>query len=144
MGIYNNIDTLIKESMKNKELDKVNVLRLIKAEIVKKIKDGFEYSEVLEGNVLNKMISQREDSIEQFSKANRIDLVEKENRELEIIKTFAPKQISDEEIISVTEKIISDYETVSMKDMKTILSKVQEVYPTANGKLVSQVLKKHI
>lgn len=141
--MYNEIDKLIADAMKNGEKDKVNVLRLIKTEIVRKIKDGSSYSELLEANVLNKMVSQREDSISQFSKANRMDLVEKEQKELDIIKLYAPKQVSDEDIISETEKVISLFGSISMKDMKNILAEVQKVYPTANGKIVSQVVKSH-
>lgn len=138
------IDSLIAEAMKSKESEKVAVLRLIKTELVKKEKEGKELTDLIEANVLMKMVSQREDSIDQFSKANRMDLVEKEQRELDIIKLFAPKQVSDEDIISETEKVISNMGgSVTMKDMKNILSEVQKVYPTANGKIISQVVKNH-
>lgn len=138
------IDFLIAEAMKNKETEKVSVLRLIKTEFVKKEKEGKGLTDLIEANVLMKMVSQREDSIDQFSKANRMDLVEKEQRELDILKLFAPKQVSDEDIISETEKVISNMGgSVTMKDMKNILSEVQKVYPTANGKIISQVVKSH-
>jgi len=138
------IDSLIAEAMKNKETEKVSVLRLIKTELVKKEKEGKGLTDLIEANVLMKMVSQREDSIDQFSKANRMDLVEKEQRELDILKLFAPKQVSDEDIISETEKVISNMGgSVTMKDMKNILSEVQKVYPTANGKIISQVVKSH-
>ena len=141
--IYNQLNSLIAEAMKNKDNERVNVLRLIKSELVKKEKEGKELTEQIEANVLMKMVSQREDSIAQFTKANRMDLVENETKELNIIKEFAPKQVSDEDIIAETEKVISVMGTISMKDMKTILTCVQRVYPTANGKLVSQVVKNH-
>ena len=138
------IDSLIAEAMKNKETEKVSVLRLIKTELVKKEKEGKGLTDLIEANLLMKMVSQREDSIDQFSKANRMDLVEKEQRELDILKLFAPKQVSDEDIISETEKVISNMGgSVTMKDMKNILSEVQKVYPTANGKIISQVVKSH-
>lgn len=144
MGIYNKIDALIKESMLNKETKRVQVLRLIKSEIVRKIKDGNEYDEALEVSVLNKMISQREDSIEQFKKANRLDLAENEFSELEIIKEYAPKPISDEEIqsevINVVKSFGDDY-SLTMKDMKKVMSLVKEKYPSANGKIVSDFFK---
>lgn len=138
------IDSLIAEAMKSKEIEKVAVLRLIKTELVKKEKEGKELTDLIEANVLMKMVSQREDSIDQFSKANRMDLVEKEQRELDILKLFAPKQVSDEDIISETEKVISNMGgTVTMKDMKNILAEVQKLYPSANGKIISQVVKSH-
>lgn len=145
--IYNQLNSLIAEAMKNKDNDRVNVLRLIKSELVKKEKEGKELTEQIEASVLMKMVSQREDSIAQFTQANRMDLVENETKELNIIKEFAPKQVSDEDIIAETELQIDILKelmgTISMKDMKTILTCVQRVYPTANGKLVSQVVKNH-
>ena len=141
--IYNQLNSLIAEAMKNKDNERVNVLRLIKSELVKKEKEGKELTEQIEANVLMKMVSQREDSIAQFTKANRMDLVENETKELNIIKEFAPKQVSDEDIIAETEKVISVMGTVTMKDMKNILAEVQKIYPTANGKIISQVVKSH-
>ncbi|MBR6516932.1 MAG: GatB/YqeY domain-containing protein [Bacilli bacterium] len=137
------LNELIATAMKNKENDKVSVLRLIKTEFVKKIKDGVELNEATEANILLKMMAQREDAIKQFTQANRLDLVENEQNELNILKEFAPKEASEEEIIAETERIISTMETVSMKDMKNILTEVQKKYPTANGKIVSQVVKAH-
>ena len=143
--IYAELNSLIAEAMKNKENDRVNVLRLIKAELVKKEKEGKELTEAIEGAVLMKMVSQREDSINQFKQANRLDLAENEQKELDIIKEYAPKQVSDEDIITETEKVITNMGgTVTMKDMKNILAEVQKVYPTANGKIISQVVKSHI
>lgn len=138
------LDSLIAEAMKNKDNERVNVLRLIKSEIVKKEKEGKELTEQVEANVLLKMMAQREDSISQFKQANRMDLVENETKELEIIKEFAPKQVSEEEIVAETERVISTLGTITMKDMKNILSEVQKKYPTANGKIVSQIVKNHV
>ena len=143
--LYTKLNSLIAEAMKNKDNDRVSVLRLIKTELVKKEKEGKELTEAIESAVLTKMVSQREDSINQFKQANRMDLVENEQKELDIIKEFAPKQVSDEDIIAETEKVIANMGgAVTMKDMKNILAEVQKVYPTANGKIISQVVKSHI
>lgn len=145
--LYNQLNSLIAEAMKNKENDRVAVLRLIKAELLKKEKEGKPLDETIEASVLMKMVSQREDSINQFKQANRMDLAENEQKELDIIKEFAPKQVSDEEVIAETElqiDILKDVKgEVTMKDMKLIISLVQKVYPTANGKLISQIVKKN-
>ena len=137
------LNELIAESMKNQDSVKVNVLRLIKTEFVKKEKEGKELTEAIEATILTKMVAQREDSINQFTKANRFDLVEKEQAEWSILKEFAPKEVSEEDIIAEKEKIIANMESVSMKDMKNILAEVQKTYPTANGKIVSQIVKAH-
>jgi uncharacterized protein YqeY len=142
--LYNQLNSLIAEAMKNKENDRVAVLRLIKAELLKKEKEGKPLDETIEASVLMKMVSQREDSINQFKQANRMDLAENEQKELDIIKEFAPKQVSEEDITIETEKVIANMGgTVTMKDMKNILAEVQKVYPTANGKLISQIVKSH-
>ena len=137
------LNSLIADAMKNKETNKVSVLRLIKNEFVKKEKEGKELNDIMEANILTKMIAQREDAINQFTKANRFDLVENEQAELSIIKEFAPKEASEEDIVNETNRIIESIGVVTMKDMKTILSEVQKTYPTANGKIVSQIVKNH-
>lgn len=91
------IDNLISESLKNQDHNRLSVLRLIKAELVKKEKDGVKLDEKSEGMILQKMISQREDSIKQYNSAGRKDLAESETIELNIIKEYAPKQVSDDE-----------------------------------------------
>lgn len=141
--LHNEIDKLIADAMKSQDSVKLKTLRMIKSEFVKREKDGIVLTDVVESNILTKMVSQREEAIAQFKSANRTDLVESEALELEILKSLAPKQATDEEIITETESIIASMETVSMKDMKNILAEVQKKYPTASGKIVSQVVKAH-
>lgn len=141
--LHKEIDKLIADAMKSQNSVKLKTLRMIKSEFVKKEKDGITLTDVVESNILTKMVSQREEAIAQFKSANRTDLVESEALELEVLKSLAPKQATDEEIITETESIIASMETVSMKDMKNILTEVQKKYPTANGKIVSQVVKAH-
>lgn len=141
------IDNLISESLKNQDHNRLSVLRLIKAELVKKEKDGVKLDEKSEGIILQKMISQREDSIKQYNSAGRKDLVESETIELNIIKEYAPKQVSDDEIKNKAREVINDLsksKQITMKDTKEIISIVQENYPTANGKIISQVIKEFI
>lgn len=141
------IDNLISESLKNQDHNRLSVLRLIKAELVKKEKDGVKLDEKSEGMILQKMISQREDSIKQYNSAGRKDLVESETIELNIIKEYAPKQVSDDEIKNKAMEVINDLsksKQITMKDTKEIISIVQETYPTANGKVISQVIKEFI
>lgn len=141
--LHNEIDKLIADAMKSQDSVKLKTLRMIKSEFVKREKDGIVLTDVVESNILTKMVSQREEAIAQFKSANRTDLVESEALELEVLKSLAPKQATDEEIITETESIIANMETVSMKDMKNILVEVQKKYPTASGKIVSQVVKAH-
>lgn len=146
--LHKDINKLIAEAMKNKNNELLNVLRLIKSEFTKAEKDGISLDEVSESKILLKMASQREDSIKQYMEGNRQDLVENEQKELDIIKEYIPKQPTEEEIVEYTSATITAYKVakeegykLSMKDMKPILNIVQEKYPSVNGKIVSQTLQ---
>lgn len=143
------IDELIKDAMHQKNRELLNVLKLIKAEFLKKqTESGRKTKELTEEEqikILLKMASQREDSITQYKNGGREDLASVEIGELEIIKTFIPKQPTEEELVDYVTEVIKDYLSVkggnlSMKDMKPIMNIVKEKYPTANGKIVSQTL----
>lgn len=146
------IDSLLKEAMLNKDKVRVEVLRAIKTAFMnwRTSADniGKELTDADEVKILLKMKSQREDSIAQYKVVGRNDLVESETNELNVLLEYIPAQTSEEDIINATKEIANEIKeangSVSMKDMKTVLSKVQAKYPTANGKIVSDVLKSMI
>ena len=145
------INRYIAEAMKKRETDRLGTLKLIKAELVKAEKDGIKLDDAKETKILLKMIEQRKDSIAQYLKGGREDLAESEQNEIKVIEEFVPEQPTEEEIEKHTEDAIDAYieqndadYAISMKDMKAILSMVQERYPMANGKIVSKVLKNRI
>jgi uncharacterized protein YqeY len=145
------INKHIAEAMKAKDKEKLGTLKLIKTELVKAEKNGVTIDEATEVKILMKMVDQRKESISQYIKGGRNDLAEAEKKEIEIIEQYIPEQPSDEEIKNYTNDAITHYieqndadYRISMKDMKAILSMVQEKYPMANGKIVSNVLKNRI
>lgn len=149
------IDNLIKEAMLSKNTELLNVLKLVKAEFLKKqTEPGRKIKELNEEEqikVLMKMVAQRKDSIEQYEKANREDLAGVERKEMEILNNFLPEQASEEEVAEYTSLAVTIYKAtkddgykLSMRDMKPIMDIVKEKYPTANGKVVSQTLIKII
>ena len=145
------INRYIADAMKKRETDRLGTLKLIKAELVKAEKDGIKLDDAKETKILLKMIEQRKDSIAQYLKGGREDLAESEQNEIKVIEEFVPEQPTEEEIEKYTEDAIDAYieqndadYAISMKDMKAILSMVQERYPMANGKIVSKVLKNRI
>lgn len=145
------INKEIANAMKKRDKEKLDTLKLIKTELVKVEKSGVTIDDAKEVSILLKMIDQRKESIVQYIKGGRSDLAEWEQKEIDVIKQYIPEQPTDDEIEDYTKDAIkhyveqndSDY-MVSMKDMKAILSMVQEKYPTANGKVVSKVLKEYI
>ena len=145
--LYTEIDKLIANAMKERNIELLNVLKLIKSELVKAEKDGVTLDEVSETKILLKMLSQREDSIRQYVDGGRKDLADNEQKEIDIIKQFVTEQPTDEEIEEYTRTCISTYvltkkegENLSMKDMKPLMNIVKEKYPSANGKIISKVL----
>lgn len=145
--ISNKLDEMIASAMKNHEKELLEVLKLIKCEMVKATKDGVELNDINETKILLKMVSQREDSIRQYIDGGREDLANAEKAELEIINSFLPKQPTEKEIEEYTKEAIKTYclkqdenHKLSMQDMKPILTIVQQKYPTANGKIVSKTL----
>jgi len=149
------IDELIKDAMHQKNRELLNVLKLIKAEFLKKQTEpnraSKELSEDEQFKVLMKMSAQRKDSIEQYEKGGRADLAENEKKELEVINSYLPKEASEEEIIAYTKEAADTFKSskgdsymLSMKDMKDIMAFVKAKYPTANGGLVSKAYKEYI
>ena len=138
----------MKESMLQKDSTRTSVLRAIKAAFTNFEKEGKTLTETDEVKVLMKLKSQREDAINQFKSANRIDLVENEQNELNILMEYIPEQPTEDEIKAYAQEVIDNFKlqnsSFSMKDMKTILSKVQEKYATVNGKIVSECVKNNI
>lgn len=137
----------LKKAMKDRDTLRIRVIRSIKDALHKAEIDNLNsYTEVLEGKVIKKMISSHKDSIEQF--VGRPDLIANEEAEMAIIQEYAPKEVDTIEIIDYITKYIKQYivehNGVSMKDMKPILSHVQSVYPSADGKVVAPVLKQFI
>ena len=127
MSLRNNIDEDYKQSIKNKDQQKIDTLRLIRSAIKDKDistrtsenKEGINDSEIL--SLLINLIKQRKDSIEQFQKAKRDDLIKNEQSEIEIINEYLPQQKTQEE----TEKIINEIITInnleSIKDMGKLM-----------------------
>lgn len=150
-----NIDELIKDAMHQKDRELLNALKLIKAEFLKKQtepnRSTKELSEEEQIKVLMKMAAQRKDSIEQYKKGGRADLVENEKNELEVINSYLPKEASEKELIACTKESADAYKAakggdyqLSMKDMKEVMSMVKAKYPTANGSIISKTFKEYI
>lgn len=144
------LNSLLMDAMKSKDNVKLGVLRAIKSEFTKfeTAAPGNVLDEAQENKILKKMQSSIEDSIEQFKKGNRLDLAENEHKDLLILKSFLPKEASEEEMSVYTKSVIEEFKaknnSINMSNMKHILEKVKEVYPYINGKIVSTILKQHI
>jgi uncharacterized protein YqeY len=134
MSLRNKIDEDYKQSIKNKDQQKINTLRLIRSAIKDKDistrtsenKEGINDAEIL--SLLINLIKQRKDSIEQFQKAKRDDLIKNEQSEIEIIKEYLPQQKTQEETEKIINEIIISNNLESIKDMGKLMSIIKKDY----------------
>ena len=132
MDLKEKIDEFYKNSIREKDSNSINTLRLIRSAIKDKEISFRGKNEEINDNIiltlLQSLIKQRKDSIDAFSKANRSDLVEKEKNELKVIQQFLPDQKNEVETKEIIEKIIQNDKLNSMKDMGKLINKVKDEY----------------
>ncbi len=133
-----------KEAMKAKDALKSSVLNFLRAEMINvaiaKKKKALDDNDCIA--VIRKQLKQRQDSIEQFKQGNRQDLVDKETRELEILKSYLPEELSQEELGKVIEEAIQSTQAGGLKDMGKVMKEVSaKVAGRADGKLISDMVK---
>jgi len=121
-GIKTQISNDVKDAMRSKDKDRLAALRLILAAFKQKeVDERIELSDEQSISVLNKMAKQHRDSIEQFGQANRDDLIKKEQLELDIIESYLPEKLSEEEVNLLIDEAISETGANSVKDMGKVI-----------------------
>ena len=133
MSLVDKINEEYKVSIKEKDNNNtINTLRLIKSSIKdKEIELRSKQEKLLDKDILSllqNMIKQRKDSIEAFSKANRNDLIEREESEIIVIEKFLPKQLDESETEQIITKIINENNFSSLKDMGKLMSIIKINY----------------
>lgn len=132
------------ESMKARSAERTSVLRMLQAAIKNEqinVQHELADEEVL--TVIRKAVKQRQDSIEQYTKGNRPDLASKEASELEILKTYLPPELSDDEIESGVREIIASTGAQSKKDMGKVMKEATARYKgRADGKKIQEIVQR--
>ncbi len=159
MQLKQKIEQDLKEALKKKERLKLEVLRMLNSslhnkEIEKKSKlrkEGKSKGEIeKQGKLNNEEVieivfseaKKRKESISEFEKGGREDLVEKEKKELKILEKYLPEQLSEDEIRKIVQKIIEETGAKGMKDMGQVMSKIMvKVKGKAEGSLVNKTVK---
>lgn len=135
MNLLDKINAQLKESALKQDKDKVLTLRLIisalKDKEIEKRGAGLKDTSIKDEDVIavfNKMLKQRRESLEIYKKASRNDLAEKENKEINIIQEFLPKQLDDNDTKKVCESAINEVGAVSIKDMGKAMAILKSKY----------------
>ena len=134
MNLRETIEDKYKSSIKNKNSDQTNTFRLIKSAIKdkdiasrsEKNKEKISDDDIL--TLLQSLIKQRKDSIESFKIGKREDLIIIEQKEIDIIVTFLPKQMNEVETESLIDKIVEDQNLSSLKDMGKLMNELKINY----------------
>jgi uncharacterized protein len=137
------IDKEMISAAKGKDAIKLSAIRMIKSALHNKEIDArreLDESELLQ--VLSSLVKQRRESIEQFRAGGRADLVDKEEKELHVIQSFMPEQMSPDTIEVEVMKAIAETGASSLKDMGTVMkSLMPRITGKADGKIVSDIVK---
>ena len=138
--IQNQIDGLIKSAMLNKQASALRAYRAVKTAFMeyKTAKNAKPLDEVAEINIIRKMISTREDAIQQFEAAGRLELAKAEAEEIVYLKPMLPPEVSEEDIRAYAESIIIEK---GMQNMGKYVKVIKEKFPTTDGKLISTIVK---
>lgn len=147
MSLKERVGEDIKSAMKSKDKLRLETIRSIKKALLEKEVDlrstGQEnLTREQEIDLLSQQAKQRRDAIEQYQKAGREDLAEKEARELSIIAEYLPEQLTEEELSAALDRIISELNANSLKDLGKVMgAAVQQLKGKADGKKIQTLVK---
>jgi len=136
-----------KESMKARDHLRTQTISFLRSEMqycaIDKKKEKLDDADVVV--VLKKLVKQRQDSIAQFEKGQRMDLVSKEKAELEILKSYLPAELSEGELIRIIDETVQSLGAVTMKDMGRVMKEVMaKTQGRADSKLASDLVRKKL
>ena len=130
--MYETLKKAIVDAMKEKDTLKVQTLRGIKGEIdLEHINKKVEITDELVIDVISHQIKTRKESISEFEKGNRTDLIEKTNVEIELLSKYLPEQLSHDELMNLIDSVFVKVNPTSSKDMGLIM---KELTPLVKGK----------
>ena len=133
----------LKESMKNKDTVRKNTVQMVRASILQIEKDkGIEVEDNKIIDIIAKEVKTKKDALKDFEKAERQDLIDLTNREIEVLQEYLPKQLSRDEVKEEVQKIIAEIGATSMKDMGAIMKEAKaKMGASAEGKTINEVAK---
>jgi len=136
-----------KAAMKARDSLKSSVLSFLRADMLNlataKKKDKLEDAEIV--TVIRKQIKQRQDSIEQFTQGARLEMADKEKKELDILRNYLPAELSAEEIKQLIEAVVMTIKADGLKDMGRVMKELTaKLAGKADGKLVSDLVKQRL
>ncbi len=133
----------LKNSMKEKNEIRKNAIQMVRAAILQVEKDnGITLEDEKITEIIAKEVKKRKDSLEDYKKSDRQDIIEQVEQEIKILSEYLPEQLSKEQIKEIVEKIIEEVQANSMKDMGKVMKLAKEkIGVSADGKAINEVVK---
>ena len=136
----------MKQAMKSNDKLRLSTIRMIRTAVKNK---EIEQRKTLDDDtimrVIQGMVRKGEESVEQFKLGGRMDLVEKETKEIEILKSYLPKALSQEEVLKIIDQTIEETEALSLKDLGKVMKSVMaKLGGRAEGSLINQLVKERL
>jgi uncharacterized protein YqeY len=146
MSLEERLTDEMKQAMKSSDKLRLSTIRMIRSAVknkeieLRKKLDDEEIQRVIQG-----MVRKGEESVEQFQLGGRADLVEKEKKEIEILKSFLPQPIGQEEILRIIDQSIEETQASSLKDLgKVMKSVIPKLGGKVDGRLINQLVKERL
>src|SRR5690625_945526 len=147
MSLLERLNDDMKQAMKAKDKEKLSVIRLVKASLQNEaIHLGIDtLREEDELTILSRELKQRNDSLKEFKNAGRDDLVEKIEKEIEILQVYMPKQLTDEELEEIVKETIAEVNATSKKEFGKVMGAIMpKVKGKADGASVQKLVQQHL
>ena len=146
MSLKEKLQEDLKSSMKNKDTVKKSVVTLIRAAIKQhEVDNRVELADDAIIDIISKQLKQRKDSLAEFEKANRDDLVEETKSEIQVLEGYLPQQLSEEELEKIVIETIAEVGATSMKDMGKIMATIKpKTAGRADGRKINELVKKNL
>ena len=147
MSLIEEVSGKIVAAMKSKDIDTLGTLRMLKTALMnREIEKGRALEAAEELQVVASLVKQRRDSIEQFTKGNRLDLAEKEQREIVVLEHLLPPAVSAEELAAAVDRAVISTGAASAKDFGKVMkaAMAELAGKTVDGKAVSEAVKKRL
>src|SRR6266446_932823 len=147
MSLLNDITAAIGDAMRKQDAARLGPLRMLKAAFMNKsIEKGHDLDEAEERQVVNSLVKQRKDSIEQFTKGGRQDLVDKEAAEIVVLESYLPAAADPAVVERAVSEAIAETGATSPKDMgrvmKAAMAKLAD--QTVDGKIVNELVRQRL
>lgn len=143
MGLFEKINNDLKSALKNKEEQRLSVLRMMKSKILYVNARGeLDENEVIK--IVNKYAKEVKETIEETKKVGREDETKQAEAELKIVEEYLPKQLSEAEIKALVGQTITELGATSIKDMGNVMKAVLAKAPSVDGKLISQLVRESL